>query len=86
MIVSTNKGCQLLLLQLVLALCSSSSTMAGQDVFLLLLPVHLHDAREHKQVILAPPAPTSPRILLAKQLYYGSSIRRDSPSASCPIA
>jgi hypothetical protein len=63
MIVSTNKGYQLLLLQLVLALCPSSSTMAAQDVILLLLPVQLHDDREHKQVILAPTAPTSPRTL-----------------------
>ncbi len=74
----------LLLLQLVLALCSSSSTMTGQDVILLLLPVQLHDDRKHKQVIPAPAAPTCSRTL-SKQLYYGST-RCDSPSASCPIA
>jgi hypothetical protein len=42
--------------------------MGEQDVILLLLPVQLHD-REHKQVILVPTAPTSPRTLLPKQLY-----------------
>ncbi len=96
--------------------------MTGQDVILLMLPVQLHDGREHKQVMPGPtaptrprtlskqlyngssksdvpfvtfpcvqqqqlvmPDPTSPRILLAKQLYYGST-RGDSLSASCPIA
>ncbi len=96
--------------------------MAAQDVILILLPVQLHDDCEHKQVMPAPTAPTSPRtlskqlynvssksdvpfvtfpcvqqkqlvmpaptshvILLAKQLYYGST-RCDSHSASCPIA
>ncbi len=63
MIASTNKGCQLLLLQLVLALCPSSFIMGEQDVILLLLPVQLHDDREHKQGIPAPTAPTSPRTL-----------------------
>ena len=53
-----------LMLQLGLALCPSSSTMAAQDVILLLLPVPLHDDREHKQVVMpAPTAPTSPRTL-----------------------
>ncbi len=51
-------------------------------MILLLLPVQLHDDREHKQVM---PALTGPRILLAKQLYYGRT-RCDSPSASSPIA
>jgi hypothetical protein len=59
--------------------------MAAQDVIRILLPVQLHDDREHKQGILGPTAATSPRILLPKQLYYGST-RRDSDSASCPIA
>ncbi len=58
--------------------------MAAQDVIILLLPVQLHDDREHKQVMLAPTAPTSPRTL-SKQLYYGST-KYDVPSASCPIA
>jgi hypothetical protein len=84
MIVNTNQGCQLLLLQLVLALCPSSSIMGEQVVILLLLPVQLHDDREHKQVMPAPAAPTSPRTL-SKQLYYGRT-SRDSPTASCPIA
>jgi hypothetical protein len=57
------------MLQLVLALCPSSSTMAAEDVILLLLPVQLHD-RQHKQVMLVPTAPTRPRTLLPKQLYY----------------
>ncbi len=38
-----------------------------------------------KQQQLVMPALTSFRILLAKQLFYGST-RRDSHSASCPIA
>ncbi len=76
--------CQLLLLQLVLALYPSSSTMAAQDVILLLLPVQLHDGREYKQGMPAPTAPTGPRTL-SKQLYYFST-RYDSPSAFCPIA
>ncbi len=67
-----------------LALCPSSSTMAAQDVILLLLSVQLHDGREHKQVMPATP-PTRPRTLLPEQFYYGST-RRDSPSASYPIA
>ncbi len=46
--------------------------MAEQDVILLLLPVQLHDDREHKQVMPAPTAPTSPRTL-AKQRYNASS-------------
>ncbi len=54
--------------------------MTGQDVILLLLPVQLYDGLEHKQVILAPTAPTSPRTL-SKQLYYGSS-KSDVPSAT----
>ncbi len=58
--------------------------MTGQDVILLLLPVQLHDDREHKQVMPAPTAPASPRTL-SKQLFYGKTIC-DSPSASCPIA
>ncbi len=81
---NTNKYYQLLQLQLGLALCPSSSTMTGQDVILLLLPVPLHDDREHKQVIPAPTVPTSPRTL-SKQLYYDRT-RCDLPSASCPIA
>ncbi len=56
--------------------------MAAQDVILLLLPVQLRDDREHKQVILAPTAPTSPRTL-SKQLYYGSSMS-DVPSVTFP--
>ncbi len=63
MIANTNKGYQLLLLQLVLALCPSSFIMGEQDVILLLLPVQLHDDREHKLVMPAPTAPTSPRTL-----------------------
>ncbi len=64
MIVSTNKGYQLLLLQLALAFfCPSSSTMTGQDVIRILLPVQMHDDREHKQVMPAPTAPTSPHTL-----------------------
>ncbi len=82
MTVNTNKLYQLLLLQLVLALCPSSSTMAAQDVILLLLPVQLHDDREYKQVMPAPTAPTSPRTL-SKQLYYGSS-KSDVPSVTFP--
>ncbi len=58
--------------------------MEKQDVTRILLPGQLHDDREHKQGMLAPTAPTSPRTLF-KQLYYGST-RCDSPSASCPIA
>ena len=57
--------------------------MAAQDVILLLLPVQLHDGREHKQVMPAPTAPTSPRTLLSKQLYYGSG-KSDVPSATFP--
>ncbi len=41
--------------------------MAAQDVILLLLPVQLHDDREHKQVMPAPTAPTSPHTLLSEQ-------------------
>ncbi len=58
--------------------------MGEQDVIRILLPVQLHDDREHKQVMPAPPALTSPRTL-SKQLYYGST-RCDYPAASCPIA
>jgi hypothetical protein len=58
--------------------CPSSSTMAAQDVILLLLPVQLHDC-EHKQVM---PTPTSLRTL-SKQLYYGSS-KSDVPSVTLP--
>ncbi len=54
--------------------------MAAQDVILLLLPVQLHDDREHKEVLPAPTAPASPRTL-SKQLYYGSS-RSDVPSVA----
>jgi hypothetical protein len=57
--------------------------MAAQDVIRFLLPVQLHDDREHKQVMPAPTAPTSPRILLAKQLYYDSS-KSDVPSVTFP--
>ncbi len=46
--------------------------MAAQDVILLLLPVPLHDDREHKQVMPAPTAPTNPRAL-SQQLYIISS-------------
>ncbi len=56
--------------------------MAAEDVILLLLPVQLHDDREHKQVMPAPTAPTSPRTLY-KQLYYGSS-KSDLPSVTFP--
>ena len=56
--------------------------MAAQDVILLLLPVQLHDDREHKQVILAPTAPTSPRTL-SKQLYNVSS-KSDVPFVTFP--
>jgi hypothetical protein len=42
--------------------------MAAQDVIRILLPVPLHDGREHKQVIVAPTAPTGP-CTLSKQLY-----------------
>ncbi len=48
----------------------------------ILLPVQLHDDREHKQGILAPTAPTSPRTLL-KQLYNSSS-KSDVPSVTFP--
>ncbi len=56
--------------------------MKAQDVILLLLPAQLHDDCEHKQVILAPTAPTSPRTL-SKQLYYGSS-KSDVPFVTFP--
>ncbi len=56
--------------------------MAAQDVILLLLPVQLHDDREHKQGVLGPTAPTSPRTL-SKQLYYGSS-KSDVPFVTYP--
>jgi hypothetical protein len=56
--------------------------MAAQDVIRILFPVQLHDDREHKQVILAPTAPTSPRTM-SKQLYYGSS-KSDVPSVTFP--
>ncbi len=56
--------------------------MAAQDVILLLLPVRLHDDREHKQEMPAPTAPTSPRAL-SKQLYNVSS-KSDVPSATLP--
>ncbi len=56
--------------------------MAAEDVILLLLPVQLHDDRKHKQVMLAPAAPTSPRTL-SKQLYYGSS-KSYVPSVTFP--
>ena len=46
--------------------------MTAQDVILLLLPVQLHDDREHKPGMLVPTPPTSPRTL-SKQLYYGST-------------
>ncbi len=72
----------ILLLQLVLALCPSSSTMAAQDVILLLLPVHLHDDREHIQVMPGPTAPTSPRTL-SQQLYNVSS-KSDVPFVTFP--
>ncbi len=58
--------------------------MAAQDVILLLLPVRSHDGREHKQVIPAPTAPTSPRTL-SKQLYYGSS-KSDVPFVTLSCA
>jgi hypothetical protein len=61
----------------------SSSTMTGQDVIRILFLLSLQ-YREHKQVIPAPTAPTSPRTL-SKQLYYRRT-SRDSPTASCPIA
>ncbi len=56
--------------------------MTGQDEICLLLPVPMHDDREHKQVMPAPTAPVSPRTL-SKQLYYGS-IRSDVPSVTLP--
>ncbi len=56
--------------------------MAAQDVILLLLPVQLHDDREHKQVFPAPTAPTSPRTL-SKQLFYDSS-KSDVPFVTLP--
>jgi hypothetical protein len=57
----------------------SSSTMTGQDVIRFLFLLNLQ-YRKHKQVIPAPTPPTSPRILLAMQLYYGST-RCDSSVA-----
>jgi hypothetical protein len=57
--------------------------MAAQDVIRILLPVQLHDDREHKQVIPAPNAPTSPRTLLPKQLYNVSS-KSDVPFVTFP--
>ncbi len=56
--------------------------MAAQDLILLLLPVQLHDNREHEQVMPAPTAPTTPRTL-SKQLYNVSS-KSDEPSATLP--
>ncbi len=48
--------------------------MAAQDVILLLLPVQLHDGREHKQVFFWPSSSTMAaqdviRILLPVQFY-----------------
>ncbi len=56
--------------------------MAAQDVIVLLLHVQLHDDREHKQVMPASAAPTSPRTL-SKQLYNVSS-KSDVPSVTFP--
>ncbi len=56
--------------------------MGEQDVIPLLLPVQLHDDREHKQVMPAPTAPTSPRTL-SKQLYNVSS-KGDVPFVTFP--
>ena len=56
--------------------------MTGQDVILILLLVQLHDDREHKQVMPAPTAPTSPRTL-SKQLYNVSS-KSDVPFVTFP--
>ncbi len=56
--------------------------MEAEDVILLLLPVQLHDDREHKQGILARTTPTTPRTL-SKQLYYGSS-KSDVPFVTLP--
>jgi hypothetical protein len=56
--------------------------MAAQDVIFLLLPVQLHDDREHKQVTPASTAPTSPRTL-SKQLYNVSS-KSDVPFVTFP--
>ena len=60
----------------------SSSTMTGQDVIRFLFLLNLQ-YRKHKQVIPAPTGPTSPRTLLFKQLYYGSS-KSDVPTATFP--
>ncbi len=49
-------------------------------MILLLLPVPLHDGREHKQVMPAPAAPTRPRTL-SKQIYNVSS-KSDVPSVT----
>jgi hypothetical protein len=43
---------------------------SGEDVIHFLLPVQLHDDREHKQGMLVPTPSTSPHTLLSKQLYY----------------
>ncbi len=55
--------------------------MTGQDVIRFLFLRNLQN-HEHKQVIPAPAAPTSPRTL-SKQLYYGSS-KSDVPSVTFP--
>ncbi len=56
--------------------------MKGQAVIRLLFLLNYQN-REHNQVILAPTGPTSPRTLLSKQLYYGSS-KSDVPKATFP--
>ncbi len=56
--------------------------MVAQDVIRVLFLLNLQN-REHSQVILAPTGPTSPRTLLSKQLFYGST-RCDVPTATFP--
>ncbi len=56
--------------------------VAQDDVIRVLFLLNLQN-RKCKQVILAPTCPISPRTLLSKQLYYGST-RCDVPSATFP--
>ena len=51
-------------------------------MILLLLPVQLHDDREHKQVIPASTAPTSPRTLFKQ--FYNVSSKSDVPFVTFP--
>ncbi len=56
--------------------------MEAQDMIRFLFLRNVQN-REYKQVMLVPTAPTRPRTLLLKQLYYGSS-KSDVPSVFFP--